>query len=54
MKKYLILLLISMLSLGLLSCGRSKDKTNVDKQSLTNGDKKSLSGNPDTTDEKGW
>ena len=47
MKKYLTLLLISILSLGLLSCSQSKDK------SMTSADKKSLSVNVDTTDESG-
>ncbi len=46
MKKYLILLLISILSLGILSCGKSKDKTDADKQSTSNY--------PDPTDEKRW
>ena len=31
MKKYLMLLLISILSLGLLSCGQSKSKTSKEK-----------------------
>jgi hypothetical protein len=48
MRKYLMLLLISIFSLGLLSCSRSKDK------SMTNADKESISSHPDPTDEKGW
>jgi len=48
MRKYLILFLISIFSLGLLSCSQSKDK------SMTDADKKSISSFPDTTDESGW
>ncbi len=48
MGKYLTLLLIFILSLGLLSCSQSKDK------SMTDADKKSISSFPDTTDERGW
>ncbi len=48
MRKYLILFLISIFSLGFLSCSQSKDK------SMTDADKKSISSHPDPTDEKGW
>ncbi len=48
MRKYLILFLISIFSLGLLNCSQSKDKN------MTNADKESVSSKPDPTDEKGW
>jgi len=48
MKKYLTLLLISILALGLLSCSQSKH------ESMSDADKESLSGNVDPTDESRW
>lgn len=48
MKRYLAILLISVLSVGLLACSQSKD------QEMTSADKKSLSGNINTKDETSW
>jgi hypothetical protein len=53
MRKYLILLLISFLSLGLLNCSSSKTKTSKE-ETRQKADKQSTSNYPDPTDEKGW
>ncbi len=53
MKKYLVLLLIPILSLGLLSCSQPKSKTNKEKAGQK-ADKQSTSNFPNPTDEKGW
>jgi len=53
MKKHLILLLISILALGLLSCSPSKSKTSKEKAGQE-ADKQSTSSFPDTTDESKW